>query len=131
MNERAGASGPFTLPLASRQLDWDGQASSVLTLLLAGHSAGLYSVSALLVVRLTQGSGVVFRTISWDAPGAPGQTSQSPQPVPVTATGTTSTDPIQIFSDGSAPVVVEFAPGGITPPALIDVYAAATKVARN
>lgn len=131
MDERAGASGPFALPVASRQIGWDGQASSFLTLLLAGHAAGLYSVSALLVVRVTQGSGVVFRTISWDAPGAPGQTNQSPAAIPVTATGTTSIDPVQIFSDGLAPIVVEFAPGGVTPPALIDVYAAATKVARN
>lgn len=131
MEERAGSSGPFVLPAASRELGWDGQLPSVLTLLGAGHAPGLYSVSALIVVRVTQGAGVAFRTIYWNAPGAPGQTVQSPQPIALGSPGTVSTDPVQIFSDGTAPIVVDFSTGGVLLPAENDVYACAEKVARN
>jgi hypothetical protein len=131
MDERAAASGPFVLPTATRQIAWDGQASSTLILLGAGHAAGLYSVSALLVVRITGGIGVAFRTVSWNAPGAPAQSAQSPAPISLATPGTLSTDPVQIFSDGSGPIVVDFSPAGVVPPTEIDVYGAATKVARN
>jgi hypothetical protein len=45
--------------------------------------------------------------------------------------GTVSSDPVEIFSDGSAAIVLEFQPAGVVPLAVVDVYGAATKVARN
>jgi hypothetical protein len=131
MDERAAPTGPFVLPRATTLLDWDAQAFATLTLLGANHVAGLYSVSGLLVVRTAPAAGIAFREIRWNAPGAPGQVNSSPGPISLSVPGTVSSDPVEIFSDGSAAIVLEFQPAGVVPPAVVDVYGAATKVARN
>lgn len=122
------------LPIAKRQLSWDGQANSnVLVLAKAGHRSGLYLVTSVVVVRTAPGAGIVDRAISFDAPALPGQVLTLASPYGV-ASGIGiygAQDSACVPSDGTADLSVQFVPAGIVPPAEIDVYACAVILNRR
>ena len=140
-----GATGPAANPTQT-QIGWApsaaAQTSNVLTLLAAGHAAGLYLVVPYVFVRTVQGSSYVGYAVSHSNGGA--------QTFPVTNAGTNSafniatlgqvmamgsssvakaTHIVPVYSDGVSALTVQFTSGGtFAGAALLDLYVSACRV---
>lgn len=113
-------------PRAMIQLGWDCQSPSLPQVLApAGHRPGIYHVSAPLVVRVTQGAGIINWAVTFNAPGLGPAELDQPASLLLTATGVLNEDVLELVSDGTAPIVWQGTPFGATGPVLVDVYAAA------
>lgn len=114
-------------PSAMTQLNWDAQGpSNVLVLAPAGHRPGIYLVTAPVLIKETQGAGILHRSISFSAPGVGATSIENDAAGDFTVPGMTSGDVTQVISDGTAAITVQFTPLGATPPVLADIYAAAS-----
>lgn len=116
------------VPSGQSLIGWNGQAPTQLTILPAGHTPGIYHVSAPLIVRATGGGGVATRTIDFSAPILGPTTHTNAADVNVGNVGLAGAEVVPIVSDGVSPVVVKLTPGGVDPASLIDFYAGAELV---
>lgn len=97
-----------------------------LTPLLAGHSPGLYLVSAVAVV-IEPGTGKsITRTVEWTSPGLVGSDGTSTSPVAVIGAGSLFTTPVTVPSDGSGDISVSFSMSGSGDATDITLYAGAS-----
>lgn len=100
--------------------------STVLTLLPDNHPEGLYLLSAPIVIRTASGAGTIAPTFTWNTPTA-GAQSKTLTGVAVTALGTFGNGPLTVYSDGTAPITVQYTPAGIGAAPVIDIYASAVQ----
>lgn len=127
---RRGAEGPFTdvgeLNAPGSVIGSTLAAPIVLTALAAGHAPGLYAVSAIMINRTAPSAGSVTRSVAFSAVGFGPTTISSATPVTITqpgqagGLGLVSSD---VYSDGTAPIVVTLTPAAIAGSPLSDVYA--------
>jgi hypothetical protein len=124
-------------------IGWNASGPLALTVLAAGHEAGLYCVGVDLITRTLATAGGLQRTTSYNAPTF-GATSTGTQNTfasgvssgstgrPPTTTGNVNSIyffmPTFVRSDGSAAIVTTITPVGITGSPVIDVYASAIRV---
>lgn len=119
------------------QIGWDGNsASNLLTLMPAGHAAGMYQVSLSVIIRTIAGATSTV-TVAWTSPTF-GAESQTFGQLFHTAAGTgtvfrntnTTTAPHRcapIMSTGAAAITLQMATSGSA--GVLDIYASARLIA--
>ena len=104
---------------------WDASTPEVVTVLPAGHAAGVYLVTGVAVITDAADTGTLSRTIDWASPTL-GADSSVLGSIAATATGSAFQDATVIVSTGAADVTVTFAGSSITGSLAADLYVAAT-----
>lgn len=120
------------------QIGWDPAGTGdLLTLLPAGHAAGMYEVALVVVVRTAPGSGTPSATLTWNSPTFGAESKVMSATVNLSAaTGTSfgntsSANAMHrcaaLMSTGSAAITLQLSSTGVA--ALVDIYASARLIA--
>ncbi len=121
------------------QIGWSpatGTNSNTLTLLAAGHPAGIYSIDYVAVIRTVGVGASLSTTLTWNSPTF-GAESKQLQVSSWATLGTvlsangSSAGPknIAIMSDGTAAITITWNSGAVTGPPVADLYAGARLLA--
>jgi hypothetical protein len=139
-----GATGPENVGTVVSQIGWTppiglNSNSNLLVLAAAGHPAGLYEISSVMVVRTQPlASLTASSTLAWSSPtvgaeskalasGLQWQTAGTIMNGAGNAAGTTRQ--ASIMSDGSADITLQYASGVVVTTCVADLYASARRVA--
>lgn len=119
---RAAASGGVLVPAAPIGLPaWNAAAPLTLTLLPAGHRAGIYSFSIGLAALVAAGAGTVAIDVSFDQPGVGAFTFNYSGGAPINAVPGGFLAPRQLMSSGLAPIRMTLTPAGVAGSPIVSV----------
>lgn len=111
---RGGSSGALLEPAAPIGLAaWNAAAPLTLTLLPAGHRAGVYSFSIALAALVAGSAGTVAIDATWDQPGVGSFTANYSGGAAINAVPGGFLAPRQIMSSGLAPIRVTLTPAAV------------------
>jgi hypothetical protein len=116
------------------QIGWNPASgnSTLLTLVPAGHTPGVYLVSSAVIVRTVAGAGTCVPNCAHAAPTIGAQTvtvNAGQSAISLTALGLTTATSWTIVSDGTAAITFRYVPTGATGSPVVDVYASAQLIA--
>jgi hypothetical protein len=132
VEQRAGASGPFSLPATVRRAAWDALANLQLSVLPSGHPKGNYELQVNVAVLANPGGAGLAQLVAQWRDGGSMQTFLPITQYDLTTVGQPAgTTPISLHSDGGAAILVELQPGGVGPGAVFDVSCSALQVSRG
>lgn len=132
LNLRVSPSGRYYEPQpASGLRGWTVAAPLVVTLLAAGHEAGVYTIGITVFVRVAAGAGNLSSAVlAWSQIGL-GATSVTVAPTAPTSTGNKLSLFRSLPSTGLLPITYTLTPALITGSPIVDVTCFATLVGLN
>lgn len=119
-------------PFVVQNLNYDGQANLLQTVIGAPHTPGMYIVTGVIDVITVVAAGMIFRHAEWYDPRHILDTWDNPTAVAASNPGVqpNNESTFTIITDGLHPVTIEWQPGGVTPGFVGDVYCSAVFTGR-